>query len=79
MAGDPVTGLRWAHKTPEKIAELLQQTGIPIPANTVARLLYQMDYSLRVNRKELAASSSRERDQQFDYISSLRNQFQRRG
>ena len=78
-AGDPISGLRWTRRTPEKIAELLQQTGIPISVNTVARLLYQMDYSLRVNRKQLATSSSRERDQQFDYISSLRNQFQRRG
>ena len=78
-AGDPLTGLRWTRKTPERIAELLQQTGIPISANTVARLLHDLDYSLRVNRKQLATSSSRERDQQFDYISSLRHQFQRRG
>jgi hypothetical protein len=78
-AGDPITGLRWTRKTPERIAELLQQTGIPISANTVARLLHDLDYSLRVNRKQLATSSSPERDQQFDYLSSLRNQFQRRG
>lgn len=78
-AGDPITGLRWTRKTPDRIAELLQQTGIPISANTVARLLHHLDYSLRVNRKQLAASYSPERDQQFDYISSLRNQFQRRG
>lgn len=78
-AGDPITGLRWTRKTPEKIAELLQQTGIPISANTVARLLHDMDYSLRVNRKQIATASSPDRDQQFDYISSLRNRFQRQG
>ena len=78
-AGDPLTGLRWTRKTPDRIAELLQQTGIPISANTVGRLLHHLDYSLRVNRKQLAASYSPQRDQQFDYISSLRNQFQRRG
>jgi hypothetical protein len=77
-AGDPITGLRWTRKTPDRIAELLQQTDIPISANTVARLLHHLDYSLRVNRKQLATSSSPERDQQFDYISSLRHQFQRR-
>ncbi len=38
-----------------------------------------MDYSLRVNRKQLATASSPDRDQQFDYISSLRNRFQRQG
>ena len=78
-AGAPLTGLRCTRKPPARIAELLQQTGIPISANTVARLLHDLDYSLRVNRKQLATSSSRERDQQFDYISSLRHQFQRRG
>jgi len=71
--------LRWSRKTPEKIAELLQQTGLPISANTVARLLHDMDYSLRVNRKQLATASSPQRDQPFDYISSLRNRFQRQG
>jgi hypothetical protein len=78
-AGDPITGLRWTRKTPEKIAELLQQTGVPVSANTVARLLHAMDYSLRVNRKQLATASSPDRDQQFDYISSLRDRFQRQG
>ncbi len=78
-AGDPVTGLRWSRKTPDKIAELLQQTGIAVSANTVARLLYEMDYSLRVGRKQLATDSSPDRDRQFDYISSLRNRFQRQG
>ena len=48
-AGDPITGLKWTHRTPEKIAQLLQQLGISISANTVARLLHGMDYSLRVN------------------------------
>lgn len=78
-AGDPITGLRWTRKTPDRIAELLQQTGLSISANTVARLLHDMDYSLRVNRKQLATATSPDRDQQFDYISSLRNHFQRRG
>jgi hypothetical protein len=78
-AGDPITGLRWTRKTPDKIAQLLQQTGTPISANTVARLLHDMDYSLRVNRKQLATASSPDRDQQFDHISSLRNHFQQRG
>jgi Rhodopirellula transposase DDE domain len=43
--------LKWTRKTTEKIAEVLQQIDIPVSANTVARLLYQMDFSLRVNRK----------------------------
>src|SRR3984957_5824341 len=71
-AGDPITGLKWTRKTTEKIAEILQQIDIPVSANTVSRLLYKMDFSLRVNRKQVATNSSPYRDQQFQIISALR-------
>jgi hypothetical protein len=71
--------LKWTRKTTEKIAEVLQQIDIPVSANTVARLLYQMDFSLRVNRKQIATNSSPYRDQQFQHISSLRERFLRQG
>lgn len=77
-AGDPITGLKWSRRTTGKIADLLHQLGIPITANTVARLLHDMNYSLRVNRKMLASDVSPDRDLQFDYIAALRNRFQRR-
>ncbi len=57
----------------------MQQIDIPVSANTVARLLYQMDFSLRVNRKQIATNCSPYRDQQFQYISWLRARFQRQG
>jgi len=38
-----------------------------------------MDYSLHVNRKMLATDSSPDRSEQFDYISTLRTRFERRG
>ena len=71
--------MKWTRKTTEKIALVLEQIDIPVSANTVARLLYQMDFSLRVNRKQIAANSSPYRDQQFQRISSLRARFQRQG
>jgi Rhodopirellula transposase DDE domain len=77
-AGDPITG-KWTRKTTEKIAEVLQQIDISVSANTVARLLCQMDFSLRVNRKQIATNSSPYRDQQFQHISSLRERFLRQG
>jgi hypothetical protein len=70
-AGDPITGLKGTRKTTEKIAE--------VPQQTVARLLYQMNFSLRVNRKQIAINSSPYRNQPFEYISSLRTRFQRQG
>ena len=78
-AGDPITGLKWTRKTTEKIAEILQQIDIPVSANTVSRLLYKMDFSLRVNRKQIATNSSPYRDRQFQIISALRARFQRQG
>jgi len=38
-----------------------------------------MNFSLRANRKNLASNASPFRDQQFQYISSLRHRFQRHG
>ena len=77
-AGDPITGIKWSHRTTAKIAEAIgQQYSIDISANTVGRLLHQMDYSLRVNQKKLATDSSLDRNLQFDYIGDLRSRFQR--
>jgi hypothetical protein len=71
--GDPVRGCKWTHKTTEKVAQALRSLGIHISANTVARLLKQMDYSLRVNLKNLESGLTkppdpRQRDEQFRYI-----------
>jgi Rhodopirellula transposase DDE domain len=77
-AGDPMTGIRWSHRTTLKIADSIrQQYGIDISPKTVARLLREMDYSLRVNQKKLAADSSPDRSLQFDCIAELRNRFER--
>ena len=71
--GDPVRGCKWTHKTTSKVAEALRPAGIHVSANTVARLLKQMDYSLRVNLKNLESGLSKppdplERDAQFRYL-----------
>ena len=73
-----MTGLRWSRRTSGKIADLLAEYGFPIAPNTVARLLHSMDYSLRVNRKQLATDCSPDRNLQFDYIADLRDRFRRR-
>ena len=73
-----MTGLRWSRRTSVKIGALLTEYGFPISANTVARLLHDMGYSLRVNSKQLATDSSPDRNLQFDYIADLRQRFCRR-
>jgi hypothetical protein len=74
-AGDPVSGCKWTRKTTLKIAQQLKRVGIRVSANTVGKLLKQMDFSLRVNLKTLESGLSkppdpRERDLQFRYIRS---------
>jgi hypothetical protein len=77
-AGDPLTGLRWSRRTTARISEELGTLGIPVCPNTVARLLDQMGYSLRVNHKQISTSHSPHRNLQFEYLADLRYRFQRR-
>ena len=74
-AGDPMTGLKWTRRTTEKIAEQLGKLGIDVSANTVAKLLKQMGFSLRVNHKKLSHGPQQDRDEQFAYIAQLRECF----
>jgi len=73
-----MTGLRWTRRTTATIAEVLVAHGFAISPNTVARLLYELDYSLRVNRKAIATTHSPDRNDQFEYIADVRRRFQRR-
>lgn len=70
-----MTGLKWTHRTTQKIAEQLQSLGIKVCATTVAKLLRQMGFSLRVNHKKLSSKSAPDRDEQFNYITELRERF----
>ena len=74
-AGDPMTGLKWTRRTTPKIAAELETLGIQVSPRTVARLLKQMGFSLRVNHKKLARvskTSPEDRDAQFVHIKELR-------
>ena len=73
-----MTGLRWSRRTTTTIAHELGKLGIAVSPHTVARLLHHMGYSLRVNQKQISASSSPNRNLQFEYLAELRDRFQRR-
>ena len=78
-AGDPMSLLRWTHKSTGRIAEELTRLGHPASDETVRRKLLELDYSLQANRKTLDRRSPQERDAQFRYINRLVKQFLRRG
>lgn len=78
-AGDPISGLKWTRRTTRTISEQLTSLGIEVSKNTVGRLLKQMDFKLRVNRKQIASTKSPDRNQQFLYIGQQRERFAAQG
>jgi hypothetical protein len=57
----------------------VEPLGASIQADTVRRLLEDMDYSLQVNRKVKEGLQHPDRDGQFRYINRQVNAFRRRG
>jgi hypothetical protein len=81
-AGDPLTGLKWTRKTTRKLADELAKLDIQVSARTVARLLHDLKYRLRVNHKKLSRGTAwtrNQRNQQFQYIEATRQSFAQRG
>jgi hypothetical protein len=66
--GDPMSLLRWSSKSTERIAAEMTQRGHPLSADTVRRLLHQMEYSLQANVKVKEGERQPDRDGQFRYI-----------
>ena len=66
--------------TPEKIAHCLKERlGIIVSATTIRRLLAELEYSLKGNRKTLSAGTHPDRDKQFGIIEHFRQQFSATG
>jgi hypothetical protein len=78
-AGDPLSLLRWTRKSTRTLAQELNRLGHSIQADTVRRLLEDMDYSLQVNRKVKEGPQHPDRDGQFRYINRCVNAFRRSG
>lgn len=79
-AGDPISGSKWTHQTAPKIARRLGETlQLKVSATVVRRLLKDLDYSLKSNRKCLSAGNSPHRDAQFAVIQRLRRHFAESG
>ncbi len=78
-AGDPINGLKWTRKTTEKIAQELHSRDLEVSPRTVARLLNTLDFSLRVNHKQISLGSKGDRDLQFRRQAQLRDRFALRG
>jgi hypothetical protein len=57
----------------------MKDHGVDISPNTVGTLLKNQDYSLRVNRKNIAETHHPDRNRQFEIISDFRKKFEDSG
>ena len=74
-AGDPISGLKWTHKSLRKIKTVLDKKGYPLSSPTISRLLQEQDYSLQVNHKSIASKQYPDRDTQFRYLTRWRKMY----
>ncbi len=76
-AGDPCGPLKWKHKSLQRLSDSLGEAH-PASPPTVGRLLAELGFSPKVNRKELAVSSP-DRNEQFEYLQVQKQAFIERG
>lgn len=78
-AGDPMSALKWTHKSTRTIATELTRRGHAVTGVTVARMLRELDYSLQANVKTLEGPQHPDRDAQFRYLNARVTAFLRTG
>lgn len=74
-AGDPMTGLKWSRKSTYTVSKELRQSDIFITPRTAGKLLKDMKYSLKANRKTIAETQHPDRNQQFEIIAETKKRF----
>jgi hypothetical protein len=77
--GDPMTKARYVRCSLEHLSEALAELGHTACPDTVADLLREFDYRLRVNVKRLTGPYHPQRDTQFRYLQSLVELFREEG
>jgi Rhodopirellula transposase DDE domain len=78
-AGDPVSGMKWTHRSLRSLAKGLRRRGIKVGRSTIARLLRDLHFSLRTCRKQKAGTRNKDRDRQFRYLTRLRKLYRTLG
>ena len=79
VAGDPVSGLKWTHRSLRKLQKALRRRGIRLAPSTIARLLRDGGFSLKTCRKQQAGIQDSDRDRQFRHIARMRKLYLGKG
>src|SRR5215510_8662101 len=77
IAGDPMTDQKWVRVSLRSLSKQLNEKGLSAAPTTVRRILKKMGFSLRANfkKKNGVRANYPERDEQFKYIATLKDQF----
>jgi transposase len=78
-AGDPMSDAKWVRSSPKKLSAQLRGLGHRVSRTTGYRLIKEMGFSLKCNKKRRAGSQSPERDEQFRYIAAQKTAFHAAG
>jgi transposase len=72
IAGDPMGKQKWVRSSTRRLCTRLEEAGYQVSHKTVGRLLKDMDFSLKTNKRKQGSSKHPERDKQFQYIAAQR-------
>ena len=79
-AGSPMDEqVKWTNLNRPQIAKLLKEEGISVSVTVVDQLLKKHNYRRRRARKTLATGNHPQRNEQFEKIERLKQQYQREG
>jgi len=70
---------KWVRSSLRHLSKELKAKGHPACPKTVGRLLKQLDYTLKANRKRLAGTQHPDRNTQFEYIEAQKQHFLSQG
>ena len=77
--GDPQSLVRWTSKSVSKLRQALTDEGHRIEETAIRRLLHEMGFSLKANKKSIEGASHADRDAQFQYINETGKAFEAKG
>jgi transposase len=77
--GDPMSLLRWTTKSLSHLERALEKMGHTIKKSALAKLLHDLGFSLKANKKTIEGSSHPDRDEQFRHINERCKAFEESG
>ena len=77
--GDPESLVRWTSKSVSKLRQALTRHGHTIGETAIRRMLHEMGFSLKANKKSIEGASHADRDAQFQHINGTGKAFEAKG